>query len=98
MTVWFALAGTVGFGLLFVLSLRSWRSGIRKSKQFARYEFENRSDGGSVGFESFDAATRHHRQKGVAEVQTQLGCLVTPVLGVGFLLFLAAFVGLALRI
>ena len=79
-------------GTLFVLSLRSWRSGVRKSKQAARYEFENRSDGGVVGFESYDAANRHDRRKAVGELQSQVGCLLTPVLGLALAWFLFGFV------
>lgn len=89
------LAGAAISGVLAILSLKSWRSGIRKSKDAERYEFENRSDGGVVGFESYEAANRHNRRKVIGELQTQIGCLLTPVL---VLIFAWCLFGLALSL
>jgi hypothetical protein len=42
--------------------LITW-NGARKKDAARRYEFENRSSGGTVGFSSYDASKKHEKQK-----------------------------------
>jgi len=49
--------------LIFVISVRSFIKANRKSHAYKKYEFENRSSGGAVGFSSYEAGQKHEREK-----------------------------------
>jgi len=61
----------------------------RLREQTERYEFEHRTPGGTVEFESYEASKEHERLKISAETGGLLGF-------VGGLGFIAAFLGLVL--
>lgn len=78
------VVGVALLGLGSALVLFGWRG----NRRLSIYEFENRSDGGVVGFESYDASLRHNRRRMVYTWAFQIGALVT-LAGLGCAIALA---------
>lgn len=55
-------------------------------RALSRYEFENRTDGGTVQFETYEASIRHRRAKYIAHQFFYLGGALIAILGIGFLI------------
>lgn len=49
--------------LIFAASVHSFIKANRKAHAYKKYEFENRSSGGVVGFSSYEAGQKHERGK-----------------------------------
>ncbi len=62
----------IGGGIL-ALSIFLAVTGFRGVRRLNRYEFENRTDGGVVQFESYDASIRHTRRQMLYSVIAQAG-------------------------
>jgi len=60
--------------LLVLGVLIMWRA-ARALRRLKKYEFENRSDGGVVGFNSYDASRKHSRKKMLAGCAVNLAIL-----------------------
>jgi hypothetical protein len=72
--------------LVTLLGLFMMRRGWRIQRALDKYEFENRTEGGVVEFESHDAALRHRRRKYFANQFLFLGGSLVAILGVIVLL------------
>lgn len=57
----------------------------RIRKELARYEFEHRSESGSVRFASFEDAERHRKQDGRIGALVSIGMLLVLFGGLGLL-------------
>lgn len=70
----------------------TWRS-LRTINRLDKYEFENRTDGGVVQFDSNADFVRHKNKRMGADALMKLGCFSTFLSGAAFLLLL--FFGLS---
>jgi hypothetical protein len=70
----------------------TWRA-LRTINRLDKYEFENRTDGGVVQFDSNSEAVRHKNKRMGADSLMKLGCLSTFLSGAAFLILL--FFGLS---
>ena len=70
-----------------MIALGAWMfsRAARMRRELARYEFENRKDGGSVGFASFEEAERHRKRGERMGILVNLGVLLILVGGLGLL-------------
>jgi hypothetical protein len=59
-------------GAILALSVLLAVFGFGGLRKLNRYEFENRTDGGVVQFESYDASIRHGRRKLVYSLSAQV--------------------------
>lgn len=69
-------------GLIFLGGLVLLIAGIRRAREIAKYEFENRTSGGVVQFESFEDSNRHGRRRALTQVMITSGFLLTAIGGV----------------
>jgi hypothetical protein len=63
-------------GALLALGITLMVYGLRGNRRLNAYEFENRTDGGVIGFESYEASLRHARRRMVYGWSVQIGGLV----------------------
>ncbi len=71
---------------LFILGLLLYIIAGRMKYKASKYEFENRTGGGVVGFDSFESANKHQNK----------GCVVKFIGGLGMLLMGGSGIFLAL--
>lgn len=60
--------------------------GWRKMRALDRYEFEHRTDGGALEFDTYESSIRHRRGKYVAHQIFYLGGALIGLLGIGFVI------------
>jgi hypothetical protein len=72
-----------------VAGILAWLASLRMNKGLLRYEFENRGEGGVVGFKDFDASIAHERRRGLARM-LYVAAQVIVVLGIGLIIAFAA--------
>ena len=61
-------------------------SAFRRRDRLRKYEFQNRSGGGTVSFPSYEASKRHSRAKVMARLQGSLGWVLVVLGLIGFAL------------
>ncbi|WP_326524940.1 hypothetical protein [Sphingomonas sp.] len=75
------MLSTVG-AVMFLGGLWLFFSALSDRKAVRKHEFENRSSGGAVGFDSFEASERHRKRANGAELKGRMGVgliLVGPI-------------------
>lgn len=69
---------------LLVIGIWMLVKATRLRKELARYEFENRTDGGVVKFASFEESERHRKRQGRIGTLVGVGMLLTLIGGLAF--------------
>lgn len=72
--------------LITLLGALMLRHGWKRMRALDKYEFEHRTKGGAVEFETYEASIRHRRGKYVAHQLFYLGGALIGLLGIGFVI------------
>jgi hypothetical protein len=75
--IWVLLSGA-----MMIAGIALFNKGRKLVHEVKRYEFENRTDGGVVKFQDYDASVEHRKKKGRAGDAYNLGAVMMGVGGV----------------
>jgi len=81
---YYYLAGTLVLGLLTYIGIKLFIKMINKGHKLAKYEFENRTSGGVVEFDTYEDSRNHEAKK--------VGVSLSGIFGIGLAMF--SFLGL----